>query len=212
MSNVLVIVTPVFNGEEFWVVVGSLKKYGHKPYIVSTSEYISDEDTYERIKVHELLSDMHDYDDEKFGGLVIITGPPKETREFWFNSHIQRLVKQADEQRHAVGAICVGVATIRHIAKGREVSHWPITRVRELLVSAGAIPSGLTMTRDGNLVTAEFQPAAKMWMKEFINVVEGKPKEFNLMKSNWERSHKPRKAIPILEELREKLDEGRKQK
>ena len=64
------------------------------------------------------------------------------------------------------------------------------------------------MTRDGNIVIAEFQPAAKMWMQEFCNVLEGKPKEFHLKVSGMERTKgKPRRDIPVLEEIKQKQKE-----
>ena len=198
--NVLILVAEKYNGHELWVTLGVLQSRGHSFEVASTGYLISDEVTGQPNKIGLLVSDIKSVD--KYDALMVVSGDMAKTEAYWTLPEAQKIVGWFFEQNKPIAAICCSVPTIRKAAKGKRVSYFPLIRSRELLEQAGAIPTTLSVTVDGTLVTAEHQMATQMWVESFCDVLEGKTPEITLTDSGFEPGKREGKPIPELEYLK----------
>jgi putative intracellular protease/amidase len=200
MAHVLVVVARQYNGHELWTSLGILQGRGHTFEVVSKSTHLVDEVTGRRNTIARTYNEITSLDN--FDALMFISGNMADTEEHWTHLHVQKLVQLAIEKDIPISAICCSVPTIRKAAKGRKVSFFPLIRSRELLRNAGAILQTVSITVDGNLVTAEHQMCTQMWAEEFCNVLEHKPVQLKLVDSKYTPKGRERKPIPAVEHIK----------
>jgi putative intracellular protease/amidase len=207
--NVLLICTEEFNPQEFWTALGLLRKRGHEVTVASTYYVIVNEETKQRFRIELTIGDLLNRDLGEYDALMFTSGNMVMTKRNWMNPAIVGIVKLFNDQNKPIAATCGSVPIIRHAAKGKRVSFFPLIASRQLLVDEGAIPSGVAVTRDQNLVTAEFPVASEMWVEEFCNLLEGKPVQYELQPSGFTPTGRPRKPIPEVARLQEAIERGR---
>jgi len=198
--NVLVVVAKQYNGHELWVSLGILQQRGHTFEVISSQKELMDEVTYQRNLLEKTLDDVKTLDG--FDALVFISGNMQDTEAYWQDSRTLAYVDEAVEKDLPIAAICCSVPTIRKAAKGKKVSYFPLIRSADLLRDAGAILQTLSITVDGNLVTAEHQMATQVWIESFCDVLEGKKPKLDLVESGYEPTGNERKPIPQLEYIK----------
>ncbi len=200
--KVLVICARRYNGHELWTALGVLQQAGIDFDVASTSKIIADELTRQPNTIELIINDITNL--EGYDGLMFVSGDMSDTEAYWHNSHIRGLVTQASDM--PVAAICCSVPTIRHIAKDKKVSFFPLIRSRMLLEEAGAVLSTISISVDGNLVTAEHQMATQTWAALFVQVLEGETADPGLHDSGYVPEGKTeRKLHPRLERLRDTM-------
>jgi putative intracellular protease/amidase len=213
--KVLVICARRFNGHELWMTLDVLLERGHTFVVAATEPIIADElDLSDQVRVAALVGSalrMQDYE-----GLMVVSGNMKDTESLWYHKDVQRLVVEADGVLKPIAAICCSVPAIRLATAGKKVSFFPLIRSRELLERAGAILTGTTMTRDHNLVTAEHQMASEYWVREYCNLLDGKPPQYHFeptpLMSNigGRRRRPPPELARLLAHRKEKENVARK--
>ena len=203
--RVLVIVARRYNGHELWVTLGRLQQEGLLFEVVSSTNIIMDEVTFEANSIKRTLADIEpEVEVAAFDGLLIVSGNMQDTEAYWTNRTVLRLVELFNQQEKPIGAICCSVPTVRFAAEGKKVSFFPLVRSRQLLKQAKAILTTVTCTVDGNLVTAEHQMATQMWIAAFIQVLRGEKPELNLHDSGFVPRGRPRKPVPEVEHFLKK--------
>jgi putative intracellular protease/amidase len=200
MSHVLVVCARRYNGHELWTALGVMKNRGHTFEVVSTDYIIQDEITMQPTRIKRTIDEVNPDDVED--GFMIVSGNMRDTEAYWKNDRVLSYFHYADANALPIAAICCSVPTARFAAKGKRVSFFPLVRSGQLLVDAGAIPTTVALTRDGNLVTAEHQMASEMWAEEFCNMLEGKPQEYFFHDSGFVPRGSERKPIPGLEVIK----------
>lgn len=209
MAHVLVICDRRYNGHQLWVALGIFAQRGHTFEVMSTQRIIEDEVTHKKSRIEWLVGEIPHEDMYKYNALMIISGFPKDTEAYWTNSIVLEYVDLFNHAGRPIAAICGSVPTIRGAARGKKVSFFPLVRSRELLRQAGAILQSVALTRDQNLVTAEHEMASQMWAEEFCNLLEGRPQQYFFETSAFTPKGSERKPIPIVEDIRRKLENGR---
>lgn len=203
MSHVLVVCAQKYNGHELWTALGVLQSRGHTFDLISTKTIIRDEITLKPNRIEQTIADVT-YDTERYDGLMIVSGNMQDTELYWKHPKVLSYVETANGEDQPIAAICCSVPTIRHAAKGKKVSFFPLVRSVDLLTRAGAVLQTVAMTRDQNLVTAEHQMATEVWVTEFCNMLEGLDQSNFFHDSGFVPRGRPRKPIPEVEELRRK--------
>jgi putative intracellular protease/amidase len=201
MAHVLVVVAQHFNGHELWTSLGVIQRAGHTFEVVSTDVHISDEVTGKRALIKRTLKDVPSL--EGFDALMFVSGNMADTELYWSLKGPLSYVREALSKDLPIAAICCSVPTIREAAKGKRVSFFPLIRSRKLLVDAGAIPSSVSLSVDGKLVTAEHQMMSQMWAEAFAEVLSGRNPTITLVDSKYTPRGNERKPIPGVEYLKD---------
>ena len=197
--KVLVIVARRYNGHELWTALGVMQEAGIEFDVVSRTKNIVDEVTRQPNTIEMVLEDVTSLDG--YDGLMFVSGNMDDTESHWHDPHIQSLVEMAADM--PVAAICCSVPIIRGLVSGKKVSFFPLVRSKILLEEAGAILSTVSISVDGNLVTAEHQMASQVWSEQFVKVLEGEPTDPNLVDSGFTPEGKTERRLhPRLERLR----------
>lgn len=203
--RVLVICSRVYNPAEFWAGLGTLKKRGHTYDVASTGTTIESEGDKKKRRIRYTIADLMDMDLSSYDGLMIISGDMKFTKANWTDDRFDTIVDAFNDPNKPIAAICGAVPIIRHAARGKKVSFFPLVKAKTLLQDAGAILNPVAVTRDQNLVTAEHSMASEMWAEEFCNLLEGKPTQYQFYQSDFVPKGSPRKPIPEVARLQEAL-------
>ena len=202
--KVLIVVAQRYNGHELWTTLGTLQERGHEFEVISTQTRIVDEVTGQPNIIKRTLDDVPSI--EGFEALMFVSGNMADTEAYWKDKRTLTYVEQAIEMDIPLAAICCSVPTIRHAARGKKVSLFPLVRSKEILAQAGAILQTVAITVDGTLVTAEHQMATQMWAETFCDILEGKEPEIVLHDSGFEPKGNERKPIPELEYLKDVIN------
>jgi len=202
--RVLIVVARRYNGHELWTTLGTLQERGHEFEVISTQTRIMDEVTGQPNIIKRTLDDVSSIED--FEALMFVSGDMADTEAYWKDKRTLAYVEQAMEMDIPIAAICCSVPIIRHAAKGKKVSLFPLVRSKEILEREGAILQTVAMTVDGTLVTAEHQMATQMWAEAFCDVLDGKEPEVKLYDSGFEPRGNERKPIPELEHLKDVIN------
>jgi len=198
--KVLIVVARRYNGHELWTTLGMLQEAGHEFEVVSTATMIQDEVTHKRNTIVRTLDDLRADEMSHWDGLMVISGNMKDTESYWRDERVLRLVREMQER--PLAAICCSVPTIREVARDKRVSFFPLVRSRLLLEEAGAKLSSVSITQDGNLVTAEHQMSSQVWAQTFIEVLETGTSSLALTDSGFVPKGKTRRRLPArLEQL-----------
>ncbi len=198
--KVLLVTPPRYNPLELWPTLSTLTKSDIEWQVVSSVNIISDEEATEAFAV-DLITDIEakDYD----GLLIISGGDIKEATIYRDDESIMHLVEEMNQTGIPIGAICRAVPLVRTIAKGKRVSTYPIMALKTLLEEAGAILQNVSISIDGNLITAEHEQAAHIWAEQFVKMLKGEPADLNLVDSGFEPVGKTERRLhPRLEKLR----------
>jgi putative intracellular protease/amidase len=201
MAKVLVICSRQFNGHELKNLLTGIRRGGHQYTLASTDYVLEDEVTHNMIRCRLLVQDATD---EGFDALAFSSGDMRDSEGYWTNPHCERLVKAFNDNGRPIAAICITVPAIRWAVSGKTITCFPLVRSKDLLRQAGATLSPLSLCRDQNIVTAEHQMASQMWAEEFVALIDGKPKLYNLIDSGYSPPGIPRKPIPVVEDIRRK--------
>jgi len=199
MSHVLVVVSRRYNPGEFWHSLKALKRRGHTFDVVSSAYTITSEVKNTPNKLSMLIGDVTSMN--KYMGILIISGNPADTELFWHHTGCLSLVEQANAQGKVVAAVCSAVPTIRYAAKGKRVSVYPLIKSQILLEDAGAILSGVSLSTDGNIITAENEQMTDMWIANVCDVLEGKRPSYVMNPSPFKRKLRTRARDPELQHL-----------
>lgn len=203
--RVLVLAARRYNGHELWTALGVMQNRGHSPEVVSTAYEVEDEVTGQRNTIKLCIPDVIENVTSMWDALMIVSGNPEDTESFWHMPQVQKIVKEFADAVKPIAAICVSVPTVRLAARGKRVSYFPLLRSRMALLEAGAILSNISVTVDGNLVTAEHQMATEMWAELFCDVMENKPLRYTLSDSGFRAGLQERKPIRELEHIKQVL-------
>jgi len=163
-----------------------------------------DEKYHEANTIEHLISDIKSFDG--YDGLVIVSGDPKDTSDFWYNEDLLNLVAQAREKDAVIGAICAAVPAIRKVSKGVKVSAFPLKKALELLEEEGAVVTGVSLTTDKRTVTGEFEVVTAMWAENICDLLEGRKPTNILQKSEFKRKLGERRPMPEMVHIQEIID------
>ena len=200
--KVLAICARRYNGHELWTALGVLQEAGIDFDVASTSKTIADELTRQPNTIELLIDDIEDL--EGYDGLMFVSGDMSDTESYWHDKTVLSLVQKASDM--PVAAICCSVPTIRYLARDKRVSFFPLVRSRMLLEEAGADLQSVSISVDGNLVTAEHQMATQSWAALFVKVLKGEEADPGLHDSGFVPEGKAeRKLHPRLERLRDTI-------
>lgn len=200
MAHVLVLVAQRYNGNELWPILKALKAEGHTWVTAAFQDVIQDEKTLRAYRTNTTIEAISSYD--PYDALVFISGNPKDTEAHWKDSKCNNLVKKANTKGHPLAAICAAVPSLGPAINGVRVSSFPLRRVREALVEAGAIIQEESLYTDRNVVTAENEAMAGMWAANFCALLKGEPPKHVLHPSSFKRKLRERRPIPAIEYAR----------
>ncbi len=201
--KVLIVVARRYNGHELWTALGILNEAGIEFEVISTETLIKDEVTFQENTIERTIDDVDPEELYNYDGLMIISGNMADTELYWTHPRVLSYVEIMNTDYKPIGAICCSVPTIRNAADGKKVSYYPLIRSKEHLVNAGAIPQTISITVDGNLVTAEHQMQTQTWAEEYVRMLKGEKSELNLVDSGFVPTGLTERALhPRLERLR----------
>lgn len=195
--KVLVVVARQYNGHELWTALGVMHERGHTFEVISTVLHIVDEVTFQANIIERTLDDVPNLDG--FDALMFVSGNMADTEAYWTDKRTLAYVDEAHERGIPIAAICCSVPTIRAAAKGKKVSFFPLIRSEQMLKRAGALCQKVSISADGNLVTAEHQMSSQVWAETFCNVMEGLPHGLELEETDFMPLGNERKPIPGVE-------------
>lgn len=203
--KVLIVTVRRYNPRELWVTLGVLRKADIEFEVVSTSTTITDEDGIGYYHtLNRTVYEVEDVDD--FDGLMVISGNPNDTYGYWSDIPVLQIVHKLNKSNKALAAICVSVPTLRHAAKGKRVSFYPLLRSKALLESNGAILSDVVVSVDQNLCTAEHQMATQLWAECFVDLLKTGTADPGLTDSGFRPPVRERRPIPEVERLKKPED------
>lgn len=193
--KLLVICARRYNGHELWTALGTFKERGHSFEVVSQALEVRDELTLQPNSLARLVYDVAPEEVATYDGVVVVSGNMQDTEAYWTDPHVESLLRAAQKERKTIAAICCSVPTLAPIAKGVEVSFFPLIRSKQRLREAGAILRSVALTVDSRakIATAEHQMATQMWAEEICNLIEGKPPQYNLKDSGYVPKGRPRR-------------------
>lgn len=198
----LVIVARRYNGHEFWTALKVMKDADIEFDVMSTTRRISDEVTRERNVIEHTLDDDLWKVRGRYDGVMVVSGNPEDTMNFWTDSRVQWNVLRAMKEESAIASICVGVPAIRDACEGKRITCFPLVKSKELLRAAGATITGIAVETDGKLCTAEHQMASQMWAENFVAVMDGRRPPNVLSVVDGFFKPKERRPIPEVEDLK----------
>lgn len=172
----LIIVSTLYNARELWGAMKVLKNNDINVQVISLKPdcIIQDEEGPQTMKVHGTIQDFDLGDVPNFDALLIISGALKQTQAHWNNNKVKAIVEEFDKHEKIVSAICCSVPSIRWVCDGKKVAFFPLNRSMELMKSAGAEYTAMSVTWDDRIVTAEHQVATKQWAQTIAEKVHGK--------------------------------------
>lgn len=200
--KVLVICDRRFNGHQFWVALGTLLNAGVEFEVVSTDTTIVEEGTNQSHIIQRTVDEVDPTELADLDGLMFISGFPLDTRAYWKHAHVLEIVKVASIKDKPIAAICASVPTVREAAKGKRVSVYPLIAARELLTNSGAFVQPVSLTVDGNLVTAENEMMTELWAKSFVAVLKGEEPPIEFLPSDQLPKARERRPVPALERVK----------
>jgi putative intracellular protease/amidase len=205
--KVLVVCARRYNGHELWTALGVMQERGISFDVASTAKLIEDEVTGQANTINLTINDIEPDMVKEYDGLMFVSGNMQDTEAYWSNPRTLAYVRVAHENDMPLAAICCSVPTIRHAAKGKVVSFFPLVRSRALLAAEGAILSTISISVDGKLVTAEHQMSTQMWATHFSDIINGSEPKVDLVDSGFTPGiGHPRKPIPEVEYVKGKFD------
>jgi len=206
--KVLVICARRYNGHELWTALGIMQEAGIEFEVISTANVIADEITFQSNTIERTIDDVEPSEIDSFDGLMIVSGNMADTELYWKHPKVLAYVDEANRLNKQIAAICCSVPTVRAAAKDKTVSFYPLVRSRDLLTLAGATLSNISISSDGNLVTAEHQMATQTWAEAFVAKLKGEDPELTLRDSGFKPTGKTRRKLhPRLEALRSDADQ-----
>ncbi len=192
----LVVVARRYNGHELWTALGVMQEAGHEFEVISTSTRIQDEVTGQQNIIERTIDEVEPQELGDFDGLMFVSGNMKDTELYWNHPRTLRYVEIAKQLNMPIAAICCSVPTIRGAADGKRVSFFPLIRSADLLKRAGAILETVSITVDGNLVTAEHQMSSQVWAEMFSQVLNGEEADPGLIDSGFKPQGKTYRRLP----------------
>jgi len=157
MKPILIIVAPKdFRDEEFFETKEELEDAGHKTITASISKGIcygsKGGKTIAEIAIEEIDTDEYD-------GVVFIGGPGSEI--FFNNAIAHRIAKEMDADEKIVAAICVAPVIIAKSGLLKNTKATVYSTEIDSIRRYGAIYSGLAVSQDGNIITADGPKSAR---------------------------------------------------
>lgn len=184
--------------------MGVVQERGHKFEVVSQETLIRDELT---LCPNTIVRTVYEVESANaFDGVAIVSGNMQDTEAYWTDNHVQAIIRDFAKSGRICAAICCSVPTLAPVATNVRVSYFPLIRSKQRLEDYGAIPQNLSLTVDGNFITAENQMLTQMWAEEICNALEGKPVEHKLHESGFTPKGSERRMLP---EVRKAIDEDR---
>ncbi len=207
MSNVLVICAKRYNGHELWTLLGVLQDRGHSFEVVSQATLIRDELTLKPTEIDRTVYEVSPHHVcETFDAVCVVSGNMKDTEAYWTDKHVADILCAFNICGKVIAAICCSVPTLGPVVKDIKVSYFPLIRSKHHLRNYGALLQNVSLSIDGNFVTAENQMISEMWAEEICNVLEGKPIVHVMVDSGFVPKGSERKMMP---EVRAAIDESR---
>ena len=207
MSQLLIICAKRYNGHELWTLLGGLQIRGHTFEVVSQETLIRDELTLRPTQLDRTVYEIDPHHIcETFDAVCIVSGNMEDTEAYWTDRHVENILCAFNICGKVIAAICCSVPTLGPVVKDIKVSYYPLVRSRHHLKYCGAILQNVSLTIDGNFVTAENQMITEMWTEEICNKLEGKPIANILTESGFVPKGSERMMMP---EVRAAIDESR---
>lgn len=199
-KRVLLVVARRYNGHELWTALKLLQANKIDFEVVSTDYLVRDEITLQPNNIDRILTDLPENVVDDFDGFMIVSGNMDDTEAYWEHPIVQKLVKDFDAAGKAIAAICCSAPTIACVARDKRVSAYPLIRSRHHLARFGALLQNVSVSVDGNLVTAENQMVTHLWTNTFIRVLNGERDiDLGLIPDQFHRKLKERMPVPALD-------------
>jgi len=174
----LVFIPEEYNGLELFGLVRTLRDEGISSSVIARRKTCEDEVTHDWINVHYTIYELMDKFTipelmKEYDAFIVSSGAFNYTLKSWTDKDVRTLVKAFFKEGKTIGAICVGVPSIQDVVKGKKIACWPLVQEKELLRRAGAILTGRSVVRDGNVCTAEHQMATHNWGLAIASSIKG---------------------------------------
>jgi hypothetical protein len=140
---------------------------------------------------------------QAFDGVIFVDGELKDTQVLWTDHRLLELVATFKWDGKPIAAIGTAVPCVRLVSNNRRVSFFPLVEVRDLLVEAGATPSGATMTRDNNIVTGEHEQSAQLVTEQFCKLLNGEPWHYVEEHAEFKPDGRKPRPVDLIDKIRE---------
>lgn len=203
LMKVLVTCAKRYNGHELWTALGIIQRRGHQFEVVSQETTIRDEITLRPNTIERPVYGVGTCElEDQFDAMMVVSGNMSDTEAYWTDDHVLALIDKTEKLERPLAAICCSVPTVRFAANGKKVSYFPLIRSRKLLLQAGAILNKVSITADGNLITAEHQMGSERWANAFCDMLDGNEPRVGLVPSDFPDPSRERRPIAALERLK----------
>lgn len=202
--KVLILISRRYNPRELWGALKVLQQANIAMDLCSTGLVVQNEENPKEAFTLSMTVDvLKSRTSKDYSGVMVISGNPKDTEVYYKDVHVQRLIKELNQDNKPIAGICAAVPSIAPAVKGKKVSWFPLMKSREILTRAGAILTEVGLTLDQNVITAENEWMTKPWSEAFRDMVLGKEPVIPVLVPSGHRPKQiPRRKNPILEALR----------
>lgn len=203
MSHVLIICARRYNPHALYTVMNVLNDKGHSMTIVSTDIVIQDMFTGEPFRIQMTLDTAGQFRTVS-AGVIFVDGETRDTQLLWAHDRVLELASEFNfHSKRPIAAIGTAVPCIRLVACNRKVSFFPLNlEMKELILKAGAVPSGKTVTRDHNIVTGEHSQSAELVAVEFCNLLDGAPWELVWHDSEFKPDGRKPRPVDLIDKIK----------
>jgi len=157
MKPILIIVAPKdFRDEEFFETKEEIEDAGYKTVTASIHKGIC-----HGSKGGKTIAEMaiEEIETEDYEAVVFIGGPGSEI--FFNNANAHRIAKEMDADEKIVAAICIAPVIIAKSGLLKNIKSTVYSTEIDSIKRYGAIYSGLAISQDGNIITADGPKSAR---------------------------------------------------
>lgn len=200
----LVICAKRYNGHELWTLLKRFHVHEIDFEVLSSQHVIRDELTLQPNTIARTLDEVTPEIMHEFDGVSVVSGNMKDTEAYWTDERVLGILRKAKELKKVVSAICCSVPTLAVVAKGVQVTPFPLIRNKQRLLNHGAIlvPVSICVDQAHRVVTAENQMMSYLWGDCIAKMLKGEEIELAFSPTKYAENFRgttPRKLDAELE-------------
>lgn len=168
--RILMVIPPEqFRDEELHVPRGIFRDEGWEVETVSTRTGECRGMLGAKETVGQTIDDIHG---EEYDALIVVGGMGSP-EHLWHNKILHGLVKDFVRQGGVVGSICLSGAVLAKagVLKGKQATVWEMAESIQSLKEGGATYTGLPVTVDGQIITANGPEAAEEFARSVVQKI-----------------------------------------
>ena len=170
MASILMIIAPEnFRDEEYFEPKKVFEKAG---FTVATASSVPGESKGSRGGTANAELSTHDIDPGKHAAVVLVGG--NGAREYFEDEDVHEILRRFHDQGKPTAAICISPNTLANagLLEGKRATAWNDEEIVSNIKEHGGKYTGLAVTVDGFIVTANGPEAASEFAREIVELIK----------------------------------------